>query len=102
MLTSNTEKAMQVKEDQRKIFRHWTWKKFLLDSLFMWIIYLLVGFLVELPDILDKTLTFSAGKMALRATFNAMFLSFFTTLWSPDKESIFEKIIKKRSKKNIG
>lgn len=91
---------MQVKEHQRRIFRNWTWRKFLLDSLFMWVIYLIVGFLVELPEIIGKTVGISAGKMVLRALSNALFLSFFTTLWSPDPESVFEKISKKRTKKN--
>lgn len=88
----------KMKENEGHIFRYWTWKKFFSFLLFYTLLFILVGMGLDL--LLSKgNFTVDSKKTLVECTFQAFVFACLSTLWTPDKETIFTLLKRKLTKK---
>ena len=86
-----------MKENEGHIFRFWTWKKFFSFLLFYFINFSLIGFILEIL-FNNGDLDFNFKETFVESCFQTFVFSCLSTLWTPEKESIFT-LLKRKFKK---
>lgn len=88
-----------TKEDPRKIFRNWTWKKFICNTVFFAIIFFTFGIGLELLMTLKEG-NFNISKLLIEGLIQSVFLGATITFFSNETEGICSKLLNKIRKKN--
>lgn len=92
---------MSEQENAKDVFRHWTWKKFLVNFLLFATLHFTFALIFESVDVLKSSEPASFIKLMKDAAIYILVLSVPVTIWSPEKENIFRIFKNKMRKKTI-